>query len=98
MQLAGIFGDIVSTPIKIKMYLIFRKSGLSRLAGGNILCVTEDYFLNEIEIDSIKTEGVFKGLEVTQVTIPSNPVILCRGIATSWSGDCSTLFVLERYI
>jgi hypothetical protein len=97
VQLAGIFGDIVSTPIKIKMYLIFRKSGLSRLAGGNILCVTEDYFLNEIDL-TIKTEGVFKGLEVTQVTTPSNPVMLCRGIATSWSGDCSTLFVLERYI
>ena len=68
---------------------------MSKLAGGNIICVTEDYLIKEIDL-TINPEGVFSGFKVSPLIIPSNPVMLCRGIATACCGDSSTLFVLER--
>lgn len=79
----------------IDSIFIVVSSGMRKLAGGNIICVTEDYLVNEIDL-TINTQGVFSGLKITQLMIPSNPIMLCRGMATCWSGDDSTLFMLER--
>jgi|688.fasta_scaffold490078_2 hypothetical protein len=68
---------------------------MSKLAEGKIICITEDYLINEFDV-TINTEGFITVLKGIPITVPFNPVMLCRGIATSWSGDSSTLFILER--
>nr|CAG4636881.1 EOG090X03KG [Ceriodaphnia reticulata] len=69
-------------------------SGLSKLAGGNVVCVTEDYLVNEIDL-TFNNEGVFNGLKAKKLGVSTNPHMLCRGITTVWGGDSTTLIAIE---
>lgn len=63
-----------------------------------ILCATEDYQIQEIDMD-VGGLGYFchrgASLPVHKATFPANPSMLCRGVAGPPDGK--TLFVLERY-
>lgn len=60
-----------------------------------MVCVTEDYLINEIDL-TINHEGVFEGLKARKLGISTNPNMLCRGITTVWGGDNTTLIAIER--
>lgn len=70
--------------------------GLTKLNTGKIVCTTEDYQINEVDL-TIDENGVFQGLNLRKIGIPASPTMLCRGIATCYPYDGTAFFVLERY-
>ena len=79
-----------------KKNLIIYLLGLTKAAGGNIVCVTEDYLVYEIDV-AINSKGIFQGLQARKLKMSTNSNMLCRGIATIWGGDNTTLVAIERY-
>ncbi len=70
------------------------------MAKNRILCISEDYQLNEVDL-TVDDQGIFTiedQLPVVPVFLPSSPAMLSRGIAGSPDGNKKTLFVLERYV
>ncbi len=69
------------------------------LDNGKIVCATEDYQLYEIEVRVDPESGTFTdgstGLTVRPITIPNNPVMLCRGLAVSRQPAAMAIFALE---
>ena len=78
-----------------KKNLIIYLLGLTQAAGGNIVCVTEDYLVYEIDV-AINSKGIFHGPQVRKLKMSTNSNMLCRDIATIWGRDKLTIRRLLR--
>ena len=82
-----------SPKVKLPIYFI----GLTKAAGGNIVCVTEDlYLVYEIEVAINLSKGIFHGLQVRKLKMSTNSNMLCRDISTIWGHDKLTIRRLLR--
>nr|CAG4649201.1 EOG090X03KG [Scapholeberis mucronata] len=86
--------ELRCTDVKYTLLPGLQLSGLTQLADGTLICVTEDYIANEIKL-TVNNEGKLQEPIVAKLEIPTNPTMLCRGITTSCVGDPKTLFALE---
>ena len=81
-----------SHKVKLPIYFI----GLTKAAGGNIVCVTENYLVYEIEVAINNSKGIFHGPQVRKLKMSTNSNMLCSDIATIWGRDKLTIRRLLR--